>query len=246
MIQYITSKTNPRIKDLLTLKDSKVRKERGVFLVEGFHLLEMALEASQVELIVSLKVIDNIPSNIDQLIVTSDVLKKLSSQVTPQGVVVVCKMKENFKPFGDRILYLDQVSDPGNLGTILRTAASFGFNDVILAKGSCSPYNEKVLASSQGSIFSLQIKEDDGNLIRELKDDGYQILVTYLHGAKPVDEIKISHKVVLVMGNEAHGVSEDIVKLATTKTYIPLKVMESLNVGVATGIMCYHIDRYLR
>ena len=77
-------------------------------------------------------------------------------------------------------------------------------------------------------------------------DDGYQILVTYLHGAKPVDEIKISHKVVLVMGNEAHGVSEDIVKLATTKTYIPLKVMESLNVGVATGIMCYHIDRYLR
>jgi len=246
MIQYITSKSNARIKGLLTLKDSKVRKERGNFLVEGYHLLEMALEADQVELVVTDKVIRTIPDHIDQLIVTSDVIKKLSSQVTPQGVIVVCKMKERQIAYGNRILYLDQVSDPGNLGTILRTAISFGFSDVILAKGSCSPYNEKVLASSQGAIFNLQIQEKDYSFLEEMKGKGYQVLVTYLHGGKSLDKVKIQEKVVLVMGNEAHGVSEEVVSLSSEKVFIPLKVMESLNVGVATGIMCYHINSVLK
>lgn len=245
MIQYITSKANAKIKDLLTLKDAKVRKERGLFLVEGFHLLDMALDADQVELIITDKVIEGIPEHIDQLIVTHEVIKKFSSQVTPQGVIVVCKLKERQVTCGERILYLDGVSDPGNLGTILRTAVSFGFNDVILSKGCCSPYNEKVLASSQGAIFNLQIQESDISFLQSMKQKGYQVLVTYLHGGKPLDQVKINKKVILVIGNESHGVSDESLSLADNKIFIPMKVMESLNVGVATGIICYYVDQYL-
>lgn len=246
MIHYITSRTNTRIKDLLTLKDSKVRKERGLFLVEGFHLLEMALEADQVELIITEKIIDNIPEHIDQLVVTHDVIKKFSNQVTPQGVIVVCKLKERQLSYGNRILYLDGVSDPGNLGTILRTAVSFGFNDIILSKGSCSPYNEKVLSSSQGAIFNLQIQEGEASILNTLKHKGYQILATYLHGGKPIEQVRLNKKVVLVIGNESHGVSEDSLSLSDEKVFIPMKVMESLNVGVATGILCYYVDSTLK
>lgn len=242
MIQYITSKTNTKIKELLLLKDAKVRKEKGLFIVEGFHLLEMALSNHQVKLVISTKVL-SLPTNIDQMIVSEDVLKKLSSQVTPQGVLVVCHFQKEVTSYQNRVLYLDQIQDPGNLGTLLRTASSFGFQDVILSPNSCSPYNEKAISSSQGAIFTVHLHEAEPSILGELKEKGYQVLVTYLHGATSIENVSMQEKLVIVLGNEARGVSEEALSHATQKVKIPMGTMESLNVGVAGGILCYLASR---
>lgn len=242
MIQYITSRTNSKIKELLELKDPKTRKEKGQFLVEGFHLLEMALEANQVDLIITEKPL-NLSSNIDQIVVSSEILKKFSSVMNPQGVIAVCHMEKRKVLYQDRILYLDHIQDPGNLGTLIRTAASFGFQDVILSNNSCSPYNEKVINASQGAIFKVNLHEEENTVLGRLKEEGYQILVTYLHGAYSIEQVSIHQKVVIVLGNEARGVEESTLSYATTKVYIPMVNMESLNVGVAGGILCYLASR---
>lgn len=245
MIQYITSRTNSKIKELLDLKDPRIRKEKGLFLVEGYHLLEMALEAEQVDLVITENVLD-IPTNIDQIVVSKEILKKFSSVMTPQGVIAVCHMEKRKIAYHDRILYLDHIQDPGNLGTLIRTAASFGFQDVILSNNSCSPYNEKVINASQGAIFKVHLHEEENTILARFKEEGYQVLVTYLHGAYSIDQISIHQKVVIVLGNEAHGVEESTLSYATTKVYIPMENMESLNVGVAGGILCYLASRKIK
>lgn len=247
MIHYITSKVNPRIKELLLLKDPKVRKEKKLFLVEGFHLLEMALAANQVSMVITERVIDSLPDQMEQLVVHSDIIKKLSSQVTPQGVIAVCNMVEQKLLENERILYLDQVSDPGNIGTILRTAVSFGFQNVVFSPKCCSPYNEKVIHASQGAIFCLRIlEEQDISFIKQKKEEGYQCIVTSLYHARSFEEVTYQEKMILVLGNEAHGVSEEVIDLASERVIIPIQKMESLNVAIAGGILFYEMDRALK
>lgn len=247
MIHYITSKVNPRIKELLLLKDPKVRKEKKLFLVEGFHLLEMALAANQVSMVITEHVIDSLPDGMEQLVVHSDIIKKLSSQVTPQGVIAVCNMVEQELAEDKRILYLDHVSDPGNIGTILRTAVAFGFQNVVFSPNCCSPYNEKVIHASQGAIFCLHILEQQNtSFIMQKKEEGYQCVVTSLYHAQPFEEVTYREKMILVLGNEAHGVSEEVMSLASERVMIPIQKMESLNVAIAGGILFYEIGRALK
>lgn len=247
MIHYITSKVNPRIKELLLLKDAKVRKEKQLFIVEGFHLLEMALAAKQVEMVLTERVIEDLPDEIEQLVVHSDIIKKLSTQVTPQGVLAVCRMVEQPLLEQQRILYLDHVSDPGNIGTILRTAVAFGFQNIVFSPQCCSPYNEKVLHASQGAIFCLRILEEQGlPFLEQKKKEGYRCIVTSLQNAIPFEQVSYSEKMILVLGNEAHGVSEEVLHLASERVMIPIMKMESLNVAIAGGILFYEIDRALK
>ena len=242
MIINISSKQNTKIKEIGKLiSDNSYRKERKEFVIEGFHLLEMALEDRLVKAIFSLEPIKNIDEKITNYIVSEDILKKISTQKNPQGVIAICSMRKEKEISHNNVLYLDGVSDPGNLGTLLRTALAFSFKDVILSKGSVSLYNEKTISSSQGAIFRLNIISGDEQNLINLKEKGYKILATEIKGSVELKNIKKSDKQVLILGNEAHGVNEKILNLADERIRIDINEIESLNVAICGAIMMHYL-----
>ena len=239
MIKEITSRQNELVKEVAKLSDASFRKERQRFKVDGFHMFEMARDANELLSVFTLKEVKGLNPDIPQYIVTEEIMEKISSSKTPQGIVSVCKFKEEKPISSKKVLYLDDVSDPGNLGTILRTAVAFGFNDVILSMNCCSIYNEKTLQASQGSIFKLNIVY--GENLMEFKEKGYKILATEIKGSKSLENIQKPDKFVLVLGNEAHGVGEPILNLADERIRIEIENIESLNVAIAGAIAMYKL-----
>ena len=239
MIKEIKSRQNELIKEVAKLDNPTYRKEVGLFKVEGFHMLEMAVEAKVVNQVFSLKKIDNLDEIVPQYIVSKEVLEKISSTKSPQGVVAVCKTFPQNKIKSNKVLYLDGVSDPGNLGTILRTALAFDFCDVVLSKNCCSIYNEKTLQASQGAIFSLNIVSDKN--LSDLKKEKYQIIATEIKGSISLEKVQKKDKFVLVLGNEAHGVGKETLELADYRVRIDIKNIESLNVAIAGAIAMYSL-----
>lgn len=240
MIKEIKSRQNELIKEVAKLDNPTYRKDVGLFKVEGFHMLEMAVEAKVVKQVFSLKKIDNLDEIVPQYIVSKEVLEKISSTKSPQGVVAVCKLLPQNKIKSNKVLYLDGVSDPGNLGTILRTALAFDFCDVVLSKNCCSIYNEKTLQASQGAIFKLNIVSDKN--LSDLKKEKYQIIATEIKGSISLEKVQKKDKFVLVLGNEAHGVSKETLELADYRVRIDIKNIESLNVAIAGAIAMYFLN----
>lgn len=239
MIKYITSKQNDLIKEVVKLSDTKYGASKHLFKVEGFHNLEMALEANVVHSVYVTKEIKKLNDKIEQIVVTNQIMDKITNTKTPQGVVAVCNLLPQRRAFGDKIIYLDAITDPGNLGTILRTALAFGYMDVILSKGCVSQYNEKTLQSAQGAIFKLNIFNDFD--IKLLKD--YQIIATEIEGSLLLEEVKPESKHILVLGNEGHGVSKEILKIADKRVRIDIQNIESLNVAIAGAIAMYKLSK---
>ena len=237
MIQEITSKQNSKIKYCLKLHQQSFRKKEGKFLVEGEHLLEMALQNNAVLEVYFTKDRQDLPENIQKYLVTEDVLKKIAFSKNPQGVIAVCKTPKEKDLLSDNILLLDDVSDPGNLGTIFRTALAFGYKDILLTKNCCSPYNEKAIQASQGAIFLVSLHEKFD--LSKLKKDGYQIVSTEIKGSVDLDSFKPNKKHILVLGNESNGVSKEILALSGARIRIDIQDIESLNVGVAGGIVMH-------
>ena len=239
-MQIITSKSNSKIKFVTYLKTTKGRKENHMFVCEGSKALEMALRTDLVTDVFSLKPIGNLPDTINQYLVNEEVLNKLSSSLNPEGVVFVSEIKE--KPFDNnfnKIIYLDDIQDPGNMGTIIRTALAFGFDAVVASENSVDFYNEKVIAASKGSIFMMPLfvgdidnfSKDKKVVVSALEDNAIE-----LESVKPVD------KIVLVLGNEAHGVNKKILEKADIVTKIAIKNIDSLNVAVAGAILMHHFQ----
>lgn len=237
MIQEIKSRQNDKIKSL-----GKISNKDSLFLVEGFHMLEMALESKLVKEVFTIKKLD-ISDDIPQYIVTNEIMEKISSMKSPQGVVAVVEKPHCSNEFSDKILYLDGVSDPGNLGTILRTALAFSYKTVILSSKCCSVYNEKVVQSSQGSIFKLNIIENGLEKLLELKKQKYQVIATEIKGSISLKNVVPEIKHILVLGNEAHGVSDEVLELADLRIRIDIKDIESLNVGIAGGIAMFELSK---
>lgn len=236
MIYKIESRQNQKIKDLVRLSQPKFSKEMSMFKIEGFHALEMAKESG---VLVSIFTTSEIPDlEVPQYIVSKDIMESISYAKSPQGIICVCKYIKEKPLTSKKVLLLDGVSDPGNLGTLLRTALAFGYNDVIL-NGGCSHYNEKVLQSTQGAIFSLNILNNFD--ITKLGD--YDIIATEIKGSVDISTLHNIDKHVLVLGNEGHGVSEKILKLAKKRVRIDIKNIESLNVAVAGAIAMYQLSR---
>ena len=233
MLKVITSRNNERVKFACSLKENSNRKKYQMFLAETFKSLEMALKNDAVVEVFALQYLD-IPENIPQNIVNEDVLKKISSNVNPEGVVFIAKMKEIKVNDPKKILFLDEISDPGNMGTLLRTALAFDYDLVVTSENCVSIYNEKVVNASKGAIFQIPVIKGKLKSYRGT----HQILVTNLSkNAVPLDEINVPEKFVLVLGNESHGVSKDIRQLADQEIIIPIKNIDSLNVAVAGGIL---------
>lgn len=236
MINKIESRQNQNIKDLIKLSNPKFSKEKKLFKIEGFHAFEMAKESGGLVSVFVTKEIKDL--DVPQYLVSESIMESVSSSKSPQGIISVCKFLQPKSIESSKVLLLDNVSDPGNLGTILRTALAFGYNDVIL-KGGCSQYNEKVLQSTQGAIFKLNILNDFD--VKSLK--GYEILATEINGSVDLSTISGISKHVLVLGNEAHGVSKEILDIATKRIRIDIKNIESLNVAVAGAIAMYQLSK---
>ena len=232
----ILSKNNQKVKDACALKLKKVRQEKGLFLMEGIKNLDLALTYGNVKTIFTSIGLPKIGKDIETYKVNDEVLRKLAVSENPEGVVFIC---ETLKPKKDKkdyhkIVYLDQINDPGNLGTILRTAVAFNYDAVVLSKGSVDLYNEKVIAASKGAIFLIDAFV--GN-IEDYKDK--QIIVSTLdENSIPLNECKKPNDFVLVLGNESHGVSEPIIKIASQLVKIEMNdVIDSLNVAMAGAIL---------
>lgn len=241
----ITSVDNKKIKRYLSLKTGKGRYNEGLFLVEGMHL---CYEAFKNNLLVDLLVLvgNNASFNYDGEItyISDNVMKKLSSLTTPTNVIGVCKIEENKEIIGNRILLLDEIADPGNIGTIIRSSKAFNVDTIILSTNSVDIYNEKVIRSTQGMLFNMNILYTDlEEVIPKLRDNGYMILGTDVNNGIDVRDISVI-KYALVMGNEGRGVSENIKSMCDKNLYIKMNdACESLNVAVATSILLYELDR---
>ena len=232
----ILSKNNQKVKDACALRMKKVRTEKGLFLMEGIKNLDMALKYGVVKQIFTAIGLPKLKQDIECYRVNDEVLRKLSASENPEGVVFVCGQLAPKKEKSEyhKIVYLDQINDPGNLGTILRTAVAFNYDAVILSKSSVDIYNEKVVAASKGALFLVDALYGDINEYA----DGRVVIASALDGAMPLSECEKPKDFVLVLGNESHGVSEDVLDKANRIVKIEMNdQIDSLNVAVAGGIL---------
>ena len=243
----ITSKANSVVKNAKKLHQKKYRK--SAYLIEGWHLFEEAVQAG-----VTIEKIFALESYRDQLAafpqtvwVSEDILLDLADSQTPQGIVAVVQKEEveqvDFSQ--GKFLFLEDVQDPGNVGTIIRTADAAGFTGVIVSDKSADTYSLKTLRSMQGSHFHLPIyRMSNQVLLEKAKKAGIHVLATTL-SKDSVDyrELPPIENFVLVMGNEGQGISSLMAESADQLVHISMKGQaESLNVAVAAGILIFHLS----
>ena len=245
--ERITSRNNSKVVEALLL----AKEKEGYFLVEGFHMVELALKNDVVAVLFSVSKLYPDYPKVPQYLVSDAVLSKLASTKTPEGVVALVQKRES-EPFSSKspLLYLNAVQDPGNVGTLLRTALSFGFKDVFLGFGSANPFSPKCLMASQGSLFELNVvtsKERDSlKDLERLRKEGYYLLSTSLKDAIPLKEFpfsRIDKPIALILGNEGKGVLESLNSYSDNRVKIEMKGFESLNVAIAGGILMYEIQK---
>jgi len=230
----ITSVKNQTVKDIISLKTSKGRKNLNMFVVEGPHLVKEAREAGY--LIKAYTTNDALEGEE----VSEEVMKKICGTSTPVTQIGLCRLLDK-TDISDRVLILDGVQDPGNLGTLLRSAKAFDFNTIFLAQGTCDIYNDKVIRSSQGSLFKLNfITGDKIEFINKLSKT-HKVYNTNVRNGKDIRKCNISGKVAVILGNEGNGVTDEINDLNLDSLFINMSNMESLNVGVAGSILMYEI-----
>lgn len=238
-----SSISNDKIKSIKKLNDKKYRDLEGLFLIEGEHLV---LEAYKNNCLKTLIVEENNPFSldIDTMVVTSSILKYISKLESYPKIMGVC-CKKNELEIGNKVLILDGVQDPGNLGTIIRSAVAFNIDTIILGEDCVDLYNSKVIRSTQGMLFNINIiVKNLFNEIPKLKELGYKIMVTNLNGGNDVKTIEKNDKFAIIVGNEGQGVKKDIISLSDESIYINMNSKcESLNVAVATGIILYELDK---
>ncbi len=238
----ITSLNNEHIKEILKLKEKKYRDLSSTFLIEGRHLvLEAHREKKIVELI--LEQDELFPLDVNTLYVSSSVMNKLSDLKTPSNVMAVVK-KLDEKEVGEKILILDNIQDPGNLGTIIRSAVAFNFDTIVLSPKTVDLYNPKVVRSTQGMMFHTNIIiREPVSFINELKNEGYKIVGTKVTNGIDVRESKTYSHFALIIGNEGKGMSEELSELCDEYLYIKMNDQcESLNAAVAASILMYEIS----
>ena len=235
----ITSLNNERIKKYLKLKNKKYRDQEKLFLIEGEHLVKEALKNN---ILFDLLVMEDVVIDFNYTIVSKEIITKLSSLESIPKMIGVCKILDKKEITSNKVLLLDNIQDPGNLGTIIRSSLAFNFKDIILSLNSVDLYNEKVIRATQGMLFKINIIRNDlESIISLLKKKDYLILGTNVRDGVDVKEIKGS-KIGLVMGNEGQGVSDNISSLCDKNLYIKMnREVESLNVAVATSILEYEL-----
>lgn len=238
-----TSIENKKIKELKKLNIKKYRDQSNTFLIEGEHLV---LEAYKKGVLEELLLEENTKLDIDikTSYLSRQVIKYISELDNPSNILGICKKIET-KEVGNKILILDDIQDPGNFGTIIRSAVAFNIDTIVVSNNTVDLYNSKVIRASQGMIFSINIiKKDLPEFVSELKNNGYKIYATKVNGGKSLKTIEKMKKFAIIMGNEGAGVSNNLMKQADNYLYIDMNSRcESLNVAVATSIILYELDK---
>ncbi len=247
-IKRITSAQNEYIKKLAKLSSKKHREEAGLFIAEGEHLVEMAIDSGcDVENVLMTEeyyVKNSQKFTTDITIVPKGIIEKISDTKTPQAVLAVVKIPaQNVDIEQGRYIYCDDLQDPGNVGTVIRTADAFSFDGVILSVGSADVYSPKVIRSSQGSIFNIKIiRNKDAEFLKAAKED-FIITSTALYAESvELKNMEVNKNHIFVIGNEGSGVSKKILDISDEIAYIPMTgKAESLNAGVAASILMYEV-----
>lgn len=260
--QEITSPQNAVVKAAVELKQKKHRLHQGLFLAEGLRTAEEAVAAGAARSVFYVPEEYVADARLQRLLeraaeqgvelhaVSAAVMKKLSDTETPQGVIAVCRLQEqelaSLLAQGKTLLVLDRVGDPGNVGTMLRTADAAGAGGVVLLAGCADVYAPKTVRSAMGSLFHVPVISglSENSFVRAARGAGYELLVTALDGAESLYRTGLQGRIALVMGSEAGGVSAGMLAQADKRVYIPMQGQaESLNVAVAAGVVLFEALR---
>ncbi len=250
----LTSLQNPLVKQMRKLQRSKYRKQQGVFLLEGTHLLQEAMAVNW-----PLEVVCCTPAWSEKYpllwgqiqaraeFVNFEVLASIATTQTPDGVVAIATSQTTTQPKIKTLgLVLETIQDPGNLGTIIRTAAAAGAEGLLLSADTVDPEHPKVLRASAGAWFHLKIGICD-DLVQDLQryqQQGLQLLATCLDADQVYWTCNLQQPTLILIGNEGAGLSESLLRLASTQVKIPTApVVESLNAGVASALLLYEAQR---
>lgn len=238
---HITSINNEYIKEISKLNEKKYRDKSNKYLIEGLHLVTEALKYDIIDTII-IREDFSYETDIKHIIVSNEVMKKLSDNPSIPKIMAIVYKKESTIS-GNKILLLDRLQDPGNLGTIIRSAVAFNFDTIILSNDTVDLYNSKVLRSTQGMLFNINIlRQDLTSVINELKKNNYTIYGTKVDNGNDVKEINNTNKFALIIGNEGTGISDNILKQCDKYLYIKMNTnCESLNAGVAASILMYEM-----
>lgn len=261
-MEYISSRQNPKILEAVALKDRKNRKEKGLFFFEGKKLLEEAV-ARKVKL-VSVFVREDralpegLPEDCRVFVVSDSVYDKLSEEKSPEGLFCIAKTLDKLQKFatiynsfdfseglGEDLLMAVTVQDPGNLGTLIRTAAAFGFGGLILSADCADLYHPKTLRGSMGTLFSMPVRivDDPERAVRCLQKGGYTVYGTALdREARSLPGLDLPEKTCFLFGNEGHGLPDELLAACDGKVFIPMtENAESLNVSAAAAVIAYSV-----
>ena len=250
-MERITSLKNPKVQGWKALKERKGRRESGCFLVEGFKMVEEALtSAFTVEAVLAQE------DRLEELafrpecpvyLLPSGVLAAVCDTKTPQGVAAVVRMAQR-PTKGCRLIALDGVQDPGNVGTILRTADAAGLDGAILSEQCADVFGPKTLRATMGSVFRVPVSVTDDlpGCLRALRQEGYSVLSSQLDGEPFYRRDGVGERFCLVIGSEGNGVSDAVKAEATHRLKLPMRGgAESLNAAVAAGIMMYDLMKHI-
>ena len=261
----ITSSSNSQIKNLMKLqKQSKARNEQEVFVCEGKKMFE-EVASQRRNLIQKVYLVESCyhqnakqdPAYLKDLdfeVVSDQVMKEASETITPQGILAIVKqptytLSDMISGDSIRLLLLEDIRDPGNLGTMVRTAEGVGMSGIVLSKDSVDMFNPKVIRSTMGAIFRVPFlyAEDFFACLNQIKNEGIEVYAAHLQGAVWYDKVSFQGKSAILIGNEANGLSETATSLSTQRIKIPMEGnVESLNAAIAAAVLMYESYRQIR
>ncbi|MFL0194587.1 TrmH family RNA methyltransferase [Clostridium sp. WILCCON 0269] len=256
-MDIIRSKDNSHVKEAKKLKEKKYRVQRKEFMIEGFRFVKEAInsdfEISEIFLShifinreESFFLEESLQVKCPIYFVTDEILRSISGTENPQGIIALVKNKElNVKDEEGFYILADKIQDPGNMGTIIRSAHASGALGIITTKGTVDVYNEKTLRSTMGSIFYIPVIEDeDLQKVKFLKQTGFKLISSSLRSDINFYNINLRGKIIIAVGNEGSGLGEDVREIADMEVSIPMPgKAESLNAAVAASIMMFEIVR---
>lgn len=264
MINVIKSKDNDKIKYTKSLLKSKGRNKEKKFIIEGYRILTLALECdARLEYVFINEEFEKKKEhsefvallqskNIKIYKTTNKIFQEMVDTENTQGILGVLKYKQrdlanNINSDDKFVLILDRIQDPGNMGTIIRTADSAGIDGIILLKGCVDIYNPKVIRSTMGSIFDMNIiNATQDEAVDFLKENGFSIVSSYLQTDNFYHETSYDGKIALVIGNEANGINDELIASSDKLIKIPIYgSAESLNAAISAAILMYEIKKYL-
>ena len=263
MIEKITSATNARVKRLISLrKKAKQRRQEQVFLIEGERLFSDTPREYIQEVYVTeeyLKDRSEAEMPAGCTVVTEEIMRKVSDTETPQGVMCVARMPSYQKEdllgsgTGDQtplLLILENIQDPGNLGTMMRTAEAAGVTGVLMSRDTVDLFNPKTVRATMSAIFRVPFLYTDdltGEIKRLREESGIEVYAAHLKASRPYDEADCTKACAFLIGNEGNGLSDEAADAASARVQIPMKgSIESLNAAMAAGILLFEAARQRR